>query len=220
MKRLRKVTGPGIKFYACGEYGDKKGRPHYHAAIFGYDFKDKILLNAGKKSWQGFNERRFKFKGEYDLYQSDLLNSIWGLGFASIGELNMNSAGYVARYCMKKISGEGSEEVYQGKCPEFSLMSRGNAKTGPNGIGLTWFEKYSGDVYPKDFFTVNGIKQRPPRYYDSLMEKKSEKTIKEVKIKREKKMHKIPDDGAVRREARHKYKLNQTKSLRRELHDE
>lgn len=39
MKRLRKQVEPlKIKYFASGEYGDKFGRPHYHAIIFGLDF--------------------------------------------------------------------------------------------------------------------------------------------------------------------------------------
>ena len=34
-KRLRKARTPGIRYYACGEYGDQTARPHYHAIIFG-----------------------------------------------------------------------------------------------------------------------------------------------------------------------------------------
>lgn len=33
IKRLRKVN-PGIRYFAVGEYGTEKGRPHYHAVIF------------------------------------------------------------------------------------------------------------------------------------------------------------------------------------------
>ncbi len=34
LKRLRKNTKSTFKYLACGEYGDKKGRPHYHLIIF------------------------------------------------------------------------------------------------------------------------------------------------------------------------------------------
>lgn len=33
IKRLRKVN-PGIRYFAVGEYGTEKGRPHYHAVIY------------------------------------------------------------------------------------------------------------------------------------------------------------------------------------------
>lgn len=36
-KRLRFNSGKKIKYYACGEYGSRSKRPHYHAIIFGVD---------------------------------------------------------------------------------------------------------------------------------------------------------------------------------------
>lgn len=33
-KRLRKLTGKGVKYFIVGEYGSKSYRPHYHAIIF------------------------------------------------------------------------------------------------------------------------------------------------------------------------------------------
>lgn len=40
-KRLRK-RGHVFRYYACGEYGEKFGRPHYHAILFGLDNQDEI----------------------------------------------------------------------------------------------------------------------------------------------------------------------------------
>ena len=45
MKRLRESIGDvKIRYYACGEYGSKSLRPHYHAIIFGYDFSEDPIF--------------------------------------------------------------------------------------------------------------------------------------------------------------------------------
>jgi len=46
-KRLRKRNPAGIKYFACGEYGGKTKRPHYHVIIFG-DVPDEVI----RKCWQ------------------------------------------------------------------------------------------------------------------------------------------------------------------------
>lgn len=45
IKRLRKIN-PGIRYFAIGEYGSEKGRPHYHAVIF-----NLIDLDLITNSW-------------------------------------------------------------------------------------------------------------------------------------------------------------------------
>jgi len=51
-KRLRKhFKTKQIRYYLAGEYGELTLRPHYHACVFGFDFKDKILwsIREGNK---------------------------------------------------------------------------------------------------------------------------------------------------------------------------
>jgi len=43
-KRLRKMAP--FRYYAVGEYGEKAGRPHYHALLFGSDFTTEELTAA------------------------------------------------------------------------------------------------------------------------------------------------------------------------------
>ncbi|AXL15261.1 replication initiator protein [Microviridae sp.] len=176
IKKLRKV-GP-FRYYHCGEYGEKTFRPHYHACLFGFDFPDKKLYKTTKHG--------------HPLYNSELLDKKWGLGHAVIGEVTFESAAYCARYIMKKINGDQSEDHYSrdqidpetGEIktihlkPEYTTMSRNP------GIGSGWMEKFLSDVYPNDFVVMNGKKMRPPKYYDGLYEITSEDGAKINKRKR------------------------------------
>lgn len=145
-----------IRFYMGGEYGEQYGRPHFHAALFGIDFPDKLYH---KKSPTGLK-----------LYTSATLDKAWGKGFAAIGNLTFESAAYIARYIMKKRTGDGNKTHYeiidletgeiQLRKKEFNQMSR------KPGIGAGWLEKYENDAYPEGKVVVRNHKQNPPRYYD------------------------------------------------------
>ena len=120
MKRLRKRVRVPVRFYMCGEYGENFGRPHYHACLFGYDFPDKKLL--------------MRTKNGDNLFTSKMLNELWPYGLSSIGSVNFQSAAYVARYIMKKITGNAAFDHYnevdedgvitRSRTPEFTRMSR------------------------------------------------------------------------------------------------
>ena len=147
-KRLRKRVGK-FRFFHCGEYGEENLRPHYHALLFGVDFSfDRCILKSGK----------------YKLYTSPTLDSAWKLGFATIGDCTYESAAYVSRYVIKKVTGKDAEKHYNGRKPEYITMSR------RPGIGSTWFDKFSGDVYPSDEVVIKGRKFRPPRFYDEKLD--------------------------------------------------
>lgn len=177
IKKLRRYIEPiEIRFFSCGEYGDKKGRPHYHICMFGYQFRDCEYKRTGES-------------GE-DVFRSDTLDKWWGKGDCYIGELNFETAAYTARYCCKKISGEKAVEHYtrilmDGRMveiePEFALMSKGNRKNGKGGIGKSHFVEYKDEIYPWDECIIRGYQSKPPRYYDRLLEKEDIKTYEKVK---------------------------------------
>lgn len=150
MKSLRKrFPCVRIRFFCCGEYGAKLFRPHYHLILFGFDFHDKVFF---KKTPVGSI-----------IYRSALLEERWKHGYSSVADVTLDSAAYVARYCLKKRSGDQVEDHYKGLCPEFSLMSR------KPGIAREWLEQFSSDVYPHDYVVISkGIKCKPPRYYDKI----------------------------------------------------
>lgn len=147
-KRLRKRAG-SFRFFHCGEYGERLGRPHYHACLFGLDFDDKVL----------YTERN-----GVKLYVSPLLGDVWGHGFATVGDVTFESAAYVARYVLKKVTGDGAEDHYGDKSPEYVTMSR------RPGIGRGWYDRFKSEVYPSDEVISRGHSVRPPRFYDSLFE--------------------------------------------------
>lgn len=142
-----------IKYFACGEYGENKGRPHYHAVLLGWDWPDRVPVpnNPGAKD---------------KLYDSPLLASIWGQGNVRIGDLSANSAAYVARYTMKKTYGKDADREYKetGRIPPFNLASKG--------IGRRFFHEFRDDIYPCDsILSQDGNHRLPvPRFYDKLQQ--------------------------------------------------
>lgn len=208
MKRYRKKFGNNIRYYHCGEYGSKYGRPHYHACIFGHDFDDKKLF-----------KKRF---GE-NLYTSADLRKLWPFGYSTVGDLNFKSARYVAGYCMKKQNGYLKKDYYKIKLsdgrefdrtPDYATMSR------MPGIGYSWFQKYKTDVYPSDNVIVNGRKCKPPRYYDRLFEKENPDAFQKIKEIRISRMDNHPDSTPDRLEVRRICKEKSLQKLGRDLDDE
>ena len=175
MKRLRKAVGGRVRFYMAGEYGEQLGRPHFHACLFNYDFSDKVFF---KRTGSGSN-----------LYRSPKLESLWLYGYSSIGDVNFQSAAYVARYIMKKVNGKHQDEHYERvddetgeitvRRPEFTKMSL------KPGIGYDWYKEWKDDVYPDDFVVVNGKKVRPPRFYDKKFKVDHPEEFEVIEFQRE-----------------------------------
>lgn len=168
MKRLRKKYGSSkqnpIRFFHCGEYGENLGRPHYHALLFNHDFGDK---------------KYFSERAGHKIYTSDELSNLWNMGHAVIGDVSFDSAAYVARYVMKKVTGDKADAHYQGLVPEYITMSR------RPGIGSEWFRKYRSDVTSHDRLWVRGHNTRVPRFYDNEWLKIDPAGLALAKIKRE-----------------------------------
>jgi len=168
MKRLRRHFEPAkIRFFQCGEYGEKNFRPHHHYILFGVDFSaDRELC---ERSQSGLPQ-----------YTSRTLDDLWGHGRCTIGDVTFESAAYVARYVLKKVSGDGKDAHYAGRKPEFVTMSR------RPGIGALWFERYKKDVYPSDTFVPGGGRppSLPPKYFDKLLEKTDPALFKRVQNNR------------------------------------
>lgn len=177
MKRLRKTHGTGVRFFACGEYGEKTNRPHYHVLLLNSDFTDKRLIKSGS---------------EYNLYGSPSLSKLWTMGHHAIGDVTFESAAYVARYCMKKITGKKAAEHYKGREPEFLVMSR------RPGIGTAYFDKYHTEMYTHDNLIVNGVATSIPRFFDNKYASLSdtcEARLNLLKLARRRKINRADNTG-------------------------
>ncbi|QXP08162.1 MAG: replication initiator protein [Arizlama microvirus] len=195
-KRLRKITKAKIGYYQCGEYGEKRLRPHHHACIFGYDFPDKIEIR----------DKPVK------LYASEVLQNIWKNGLCSVGEVTFESAAYVAAYAMKKITGEKALEHYAGRLPEYATMSRNP------GIGKNWFKEYRNDVTINDSVIIRpGRVCRPPRYYDNELDKISPSQLKKTKLERKKKAIQLNLNDRERLAIKEKLTKLRQKQLKRSI---
>lgn len=165
-----------VRFYMCGEYGEKSFRPHYHALIFGFDFPDKVPL---------------RYSGHSLYSRSADLEKLWTFGNSVIGQVTFESAAYVARYVMKKVNGKrhgehyrekgvvDSDGVVQAAVPEFSRMSL------RPGIGAGWIDKFTTDVYPSGRVVSRGREFKSPRYYDMRIKAVDPDVIEELALVRE-----------------------------------
>lgn len=104
------------------------------------------------------------------------LSELWTEGFSSVGDVTAKSAAYVANYTNSKLS--SAVLKLNGFKPEFSQGSN------RPGIGKSWFDKYYTDWYPDDEVVVAGFKQKPPKYYDKLLERINPEMFASVKASR------------------------------------
>lgn len=184
----RNRFGMPIKYFACGEYGEEKGRPHYHALVFGWRFEvDTEKHRIENNPW-----------ATEPLYAPPLLEELWGMGKCTLGiSVSGRAATYVAKYAMKKIHGGKGEKAYKdtGRLPPFSAMS--------HGIGDRWFDRYKSELYPSDnVINEDGSKRLPvPRRYDRLLAEISEEYFEWIKTKRVANRKSNPADETLERMA-------------------
>ena len=211
MKRLRKKVKAPIRYFHAGEYGDKYGRPHYHACIFGYSFPDRKFL---KKTGSGYN-----------IYMSSALQEVWENGYSSCADFSFETAAYVARYCLDKVrisekSNDVMKEKYEKRyvdqstgvlrIPEYTTMSR------RPGIGYSWFNKYKSDMFPFGTKVVNGVESKCPRYYDYLYGKENARDFARLKAERNSLIN-IFENTTMRLLVKEEVVLNKISKLKREF---
>lgn len=197
-----------IRYYSCGEYGPKNGRPHFHACIFNWKPKDLKFYK--------FNHQNQK------LYTSKTLSKIWGKGYVIIGELTYQSACYVARYITKKIYGQLAKIYYAEKKPEFTESSRNG------GIGICkWINDKETIVKNGGIFIKIGEKvklKQIPKFFIKKWKEESDADLCEfyifekcqrAKINKEKILKQTNLNESEYMKLQEKNLLNRTKILKR-----
>lgn len=94
LKRFRYYLQRKVRYFGVGEYGDLRGRPHFHMALFGVSpLEEGIIAKA------------------------------WSIGFVHVGDLTKDSAQYLCGYVTKKMT-KAEDERLDGRYPEFARMSK------------------------------------------------------------------------------------------------
>lgn len=246
IRALRKKTGAKIRYYMCGEYGNicpdhggwindpvpnktqcavcRTGRPHYHAIIFGFKFPNQKLVNIR-------NGNR--------VYTSDLVSKLWTYGSHELGCVTFQSAGYVARYILKKQNGEYALREYAILDPEtgeltdekiippYTCMSLGHTcrvckkrscKRSTGGIGYSWYQRHKADLFPHDFAVMPDGRQTPvPTYYRTLLEREDPAMANLLRAARVEKAKNDPNNSPERLATREFCKEKQAERLTRTL---
>lgn len=155
-KRLRK-KGYQFSYFLKGEYGEKKGRPHYHI----------ILMMHGEGFELDGTKGSYTRKKHYT-YQCKELEKIWKKGICRVAEITHTDSkainyccGYVIKKCIEK------DHLVK----EFILTSKNK------GIGLSYLETYKNQIisYNKEnnnIFNFNGHPRKIPQYFKRVIKNK------------------------------------------------
>jgi len=191
----------------CGEYGPETYRAHYHAILFGYQVPDPVLC-------------RVKDGKRY--YTSQFLDSQWQLGGTEVSAVTFQSAGYVARYILKKQQGD-PDELFQRYViinPETGEMtSRKLEYTHMSlkpGIGDKWYEKNKSDCFPHDYCVLpDGRQTSVPGYYRDKLKNDDPALWNQLRLARIEKAKSDTNNTPDRLAIREQCKSAQAKRLQR-----
>lgn len=147
LKRLRNYLPP-LRFFGCGEYGDKFGRPHYHILLFFKQLVDKeVIEKYSQKSWP-FNDSE--------------LNPIY------VDSFSPSVAKYVSKYVVKQLGYYKNNDIQQ----PFALMSlRPGIGAGVMTKGYVDNVRRLGQHFVSD---TSGFKYAVPRYYKDMLYSRDE----------------------------------------------
>lgn len=174
-------NGAEWRFFACGEYGERYCRPHYHLSVFGISPQDLGLpfqVEVEETRRLCLNSRAVIAKvspGVFDsngheYWQSSVIQKFWPYGSHKIYRASRETFQYVAGYVTKKLTG-GMAKEFRAK----GLESEFQAQSRPS-IGFPWFLKYVGslslvdrDKLVNDSVEIAGVSWRCPRIFSKWL---------------------------------------------------
>lgn len=210
IKRLRRhleyrgFTGK-IKYLVCGEYGHEEGRAHYHCILFGFKPNDLKYAGMSKKKCKCFKSEMLQrlwskprpTKKELEEFNNDpnyegmrkkldpsgILDYI-PFGYLDVGEVNENTAPYMAKYLAKFSEIDSSEFTVNG------VVVRKPYLVYPKKIlGLDFFlENYRQILINGFVYTSEGQKVGIPRSYLAYAEKSDDILMQELYLEYKRRM--------------------------------
>lgn len=144
IKRLRK-KGYKFKYFASGEYGEKKGRAHYHIIFLGWQPNDIRLLYGAKSK-----------KGKL-LYHSKIIQDTWGMGRTVIQPFGKDEISYITLYT-NKSNLINSYINYNKETTKKDIVNKLKVKYG---VSIHKIHPKLGSTYIK----VNNLKNLDPNTY-------------------------------------------------------
>lgn len=134
-----------LRYYACGEYGTRRRRPHYHFIGFNIYNSENII-----KAWSTYNYEIGEFipMGKVDIDP----------------DVNTNNIDYVLKYIEKDSKHNGFYK-YNGMQTEFSCMSKGLGESYITEETKKWHE----NIEKNYVMSERGYKVPMPKYYSKKL---------------------------------------------------
>lgn len=178
--RIKKDFGKEIVIYGSGEYGSKKGRPHYHLLIYGFKFPDLYTFDTKVINGQVVKYQRSTYLEDFwkPAYSDD------SYGFSLIGDVNQSTCQYVSSYMSDKLD-EYSKKDYENEGKEKPFLITPHS----SGLGKSYFLKNYKEIVNVGYcHWHNKIKAPIPDYYINLLKDVDYDLYCKVKLDRIKNM--------------------------------
>lgn len=178
-----------FKYFACGEYGDKTLRPHYHFCAFDFKIDDLRPFKRVDRGWY---------------YTSQTLQEKWPYGHSIVVPLTWSTALYTAGYVTKKMHAQNIRSLPQ--APDYDPEIDAPIETytqqrafQSHGLGVPFYHEHKQEIWDLDACLFKGqYMVKVPRYYYKLLQREDPERAADVLYKRQQKYADTPPLDAER----------------------